>query len=35
MLTGVLIREATAADWPAIWPFFRAIVVAGDTYTNP
>ena len=25
------IREATAADWPAIWPFFRAIVVAGGT----
>ncbi|RSO26044.1 GNAT family N-acetyltransferase [Streptomyces sp. WAC 06725] len=35
MLTGVLIREATAADWPAIWPFFRAIVAAGETYTYP
>lgn len=32
---AVLIREATAADWPAIWPFFRAIVAAGETYTYP
>ncbi|MET9295111.1 GNAT family N-acetyltransferase [Streptomyces sp. NPDC003077] len=29
------IREATAADWPAIWPFFRTIVEAGDTYSYP
>jgi L-amino acid N-acyltransferase YncA len=28
----VLIREATAADWPAIRPFFRRIVEAGETY---
>lgn len=27
------IREATAQDWAAIWPFFRAIVAAGETYT--
>lgn len=27
------IREATADDWPAIWPFFREIVAAGETYT--
>lgn len=33
MLARVLIREANAADWPAIWPFFRAIVAAGETYT--
>lgn len=26
------IREATTADWPAIWPFFSAIVAAGETY---
>jgi L-amino acid N-acyltransferase YncA len=26
------IREATAADWPAIWPTFEAIVRAGETY---
>ncbi|MFH8567114.1 GNAT family N-acetyltransferase [Streptomyces sp. NPDC017993] len=31
----VLIREATAADWPAIWPFLHAIVAAGETYTYP
>ncbi|MEU2179436.1 GNAT family N-acetyltransferase [Streptomyces thermolilacinus] len=29
------IREATAADWPAIWPFFHSIVAAGDTFTYP
>ncbi|MFJ2649063.1 GNAT family N-acetyltransferase [Streptomyces sp. NPDC087420] len=29
----MLIREATAADWPAIWPFFQEIVAAGDTFT--
>ncbi len=28
----MLIREATDADWPMIWPIFRAIVRAGDTY---
>jgi L-amino acid N-acyltransferase YncA len=28
----MLIREATAADWPAIRPFFRHIVEAGETY---
>lgn len=27
------IRTATAADWPAIWPFFRRIVAAGETYS--
>jgi GNAT superfamily N-acetyltransferase len=26
------IREATDADWPAIWPFFREIVAARETY---
>ena len=31
--TGQLsIREANAEDWPAIWPFFRRIVAAGETY---
>ncbi|MGN9812524.1 N-acetyltransferase family protein [Micromonospora sp. BQ11] len=29
------IREATAADWPRIWPFLREIVAAGETYTWP
>jgi L-amino acid N-acyltransferase YncA len=28
----VEIRDATAEDWAAIWPFFRAIVAAGETY---
>ena len=31
----MLIREATAEDWPAIWPFFHEIVSAGDTFTYP
>ncbi|GLU48318.1 GNAT family N-acetyltransferase [Nocardiopsis ansamitocini] len=29
----MLIREATAADWDSIWPFLRAIVAAGETFT--
>jgi L-amino acid N-acyltransferase YncA len=29
----MLVREATAADWPGIWPFLRRIVAAGETYT--
>ncbi|MEU0485249.1 GNAT family N-acetyltransferase [Streptosporangium sp. NPDC006013] len=31
----MLIREATAEDWPAIWPFFHEIVTAGETFTYP
>ncbi|MEV0381515.1 GNAT family N-acetyltransferase [Nonomuraea sp. NPDC050643] len=31
----MLIREATAQDWPAIWPFFHKIVAAGETFTYP
>ncbi len=27
------IRDATPADWPAIWPFLHEIVAAGETYT--
>jgi L-amino acid N-acyltransferase YncA len=26
------VRDATDADWEAIWPFFRRIVGAGETY---
>jgi L-amino acid N-acyltransferase YncA len=26
------IRDATAADWAAIWPFFAAVVREGETY---
>ncbi|MFG2003585.1 GNAT family N-acetyltransferase [Spirillospora sp. NPDC048911] len=29
------IREATAGDWPAIWPFLHEIVAAGDTFSWP
>ena len=29
------IREATEADWPAIWPIVEAVVRAGETYTYP
>ena len=29
------IREATDADWAQIWPFFRGIVAAGETFTYP
>jgi L-amino acid N-acyltransferase YncA len=29
---SVRIREAESADWPAIWPIFREIVRAGETY---
>lgn len=31
----MLIREAVAADFEAIWPFFREIVAAGETYAYP
>jgi ribosomal protein S18 acetylase RimI-like enzyme len=29
-------RDATEADWPGIWPFWRRIAVEGETYSwNP
>jgi GNAT superfamily N-acetyltransferase len=31
----VIIRTATEDDWPAIWPFWREIVEAGETYAYP
>jgi GNAT superfamily N-acetyltransferase len=31
----VLIRTAREDDWPEIWPFFAAIVDAGETYAYP
>ena len=31
----LLIRPATDADWPLIWPFFDAIVRDGRTYAYP
>jgi GNAT superfamily N-acetyltransferase len=33
MLSTVRIRDATAEDWPAIWPFMHVIVAAGETYS--
>lgn len=29
------IRHATPVDWPSIWPFWRDIVAAEDTYVYP
>lgn len=29
------LRTATDEDWPAIFPFWRAIVAAGETYAYP
>ena len=31
----VVIREARATDWPAIYPIFAAITAAGQTYAYP
>ena len=31
----VVIRPAGTDDWPRIWPFFAAIVAAGETYAFP
>lgn len=31
----VQIREATAQDWPAIWPIVEAVIRAGETYVYP
>jgi GNAT superfamily N-acetyltransferase len=31
----MLIREATADDWPKIYPFWTRIVAAGETYAYP
>jgi ribosomal protein S18 acetylase RimI-like enzyme len=28
----MMIRDATPADWPRIWPFWHRIAEAGDTY---
>lgn len=29
----MMLREATSADWPALWPIIRQVIRAGDTYT--
>ena len=31
----LLVRVATADDWPSIWPIVRAVIGAGDTYAFP
>ncbi|HEU4535832.1 MAG TPA: GNAT family N-acetyltransferase [Polyangiaceae bacterium] len=31
----MIIRPADDADWPSIWPFFRTIVEAGQSYAFP
>jgi GNAT superfamily N-acetyltransferase len=32
MLCGMEIRDATPADWPAMWAFMREIIASGETY---
>ena len=32
-LRRLRIRDATAEDWPALWPIVREVVRAGDTFT--
>jgi L-amino acid N-acyltransferase YncA len=34
-VSDLTVRPATDDDWPAIWPFFDAIVQAGETYAYP
>jgi L-amino acid N-acyltransferase YncA len=34
-LCPVIVREAVDDDWPRIFPFFAAIVEAGETYSYP
>lgn len=29
----LVIRRATLADWPVMWPIWHAVVAAGDTYS--
>jgi GNAT superfamily N-acetyltransferase len=34
-MNPVIIRDATEADWPRIWPFLRQICAAGETFGYP
>jgi GNAT superfamily N-acetyltransferase len=34
-VSDIVIRPATDADWEQIWPFWHAIVEAGETYAYP
>jgi len=33
MLLYMVIREATAEDWPAVWPILREVGTAGENLT--
>lgn len=33
--SAITLRRAEADDWSAIWPFFRSIVEAGESYPHP
>jgi L-amino acid N-acyltransferase YncA len=35
VVSDVTVRPVTDVDWPRIWPFFDAIVQAGETYAYP
>lgn len=35
MLAGMHIRDATADDWPRIWPFLQRICADGETFSYP
>ena len=34
-VSDLRIRDATAEDWPRIWPFFARIVADGESYAFP
>ena len=34
-MSQVIVRPATDADWPALWPIVEAVVRTGETYTYP
>lgn len=31
----IMVRDSTTADWADIWPFFRALIAAGETICLP
>src|SRR5687768_9636371 len=35
LMNNPVIRRYEEKDWPAIWPFFRDIAAAQETYTYP
>ena len=34
-MSQVIVRPATDADWPALWPIVEAVVRTGETYAYP